>query len=216
MATGGLLDMINMGGGAAAGAGIGSVLGPVGTMIGGLSGAAANIAGIISSGAQRGENQAWKNFQRVKEPVATLAQQLYYNPAYQGYYEQGFREPTIVQQLDPGQTLQQKYGYQWSPTASTKQLYSGYLSRQYGLPETLARSMSSQALSPLKAQPFAQQAFTPAQARGLFGTDPQTLANVALQRQQPEALRQMDYLQNAGQLAAFNLYRTQQLPSMIG
>lgn len=208
-----------LGAGAAAteGSGLAGALGAGGALTGGLSGLANTIYGFTQMGREIPPGPAWKEFQRVKEPVGTFFQQQYWNPAYTGLFSPGLvGESSILSQLSPGQTLQQKYGYQFSPSQSTANIYRSFLEREYGLPETIARSMTSQAMSPLKAPALPQQAISAGALRNLYQTDASQLANVGIARQTPEILRNMDYLQGTGQLAAYNLWRTQMAPQLIG
>ena len=89
-------------------------------------------------------------------------------------------------------------------------MYSGYLNRQYGLSNSVAQSMVSQSMSPLKIGQL-RGYMNASGARKASQVNPSALANAAMGAQTPAVLRSQDYLNNAAKLSAFNLWRAQQL-----
>lgn len=190
-------------GGGGGGGGWGGALG------GGLSSAsniASNIYQIVQAGRESTEgHMARRQWERMRAPVSRLFEQTYYAPFAQNV--------PIPYSADKPQDW---HRYQWAAPESLRGIYSSYLGRQYGLPETIARRMSSQALSPYAMGAMPQQQFTPGGAFQAMQADPNALAGAYLQTHVPQMLRQQDYLQNAARLAAFNLQRAQMLPELIG
>ena len=77
--------------------------------------------------------------------------------------------------------------------------------------------MSSSALQPLRSQPLPQGGMTAPQAQKATqqpGVEQMTQA--AMGYQQPLAIKNFDYLQNAANLSQFNAWRSQQVPRVIG
>lgn len=206
----------NYGGQATAGAGglmsalgaAGSALGPVGAALGGLGSLASGLTGLLSMGRQsqasKMEQQRWEN---VREPVGNLYRQMFYNPVLEGTFA-------------PYGTWSENENYTYAPTQAMRNIYSGYLTRQYGLPESIARAQSSQAMGPLRLGQIPSTLRSPAQVgSGLSqhqGYDPSVVAQSILSSRTPEIQRQLDYLQSAAELAGFNLWRSQYLPQLIG
>ena len=178
----------------------------------GIVGAASGIAGQIYGMTRAGpgvssEEAAWRDWTRTIEPAGTMMNQLFYNPAFKGSefpYSGAFNLPENARTT------------QWAPSKSTEQLYKGYLNRQYGLPNRMAGAMSAQAMLPLRSQGIGQGNINAAGARSAYGLDPQAMVQSQVSRQEPEAIRQFDYLKNAGELSQYNLWRVQQLPRLIG
>ena len=178
---------------------------------GGVS-AAAQLAGTLYGMTQSipgisSEEAAYRDWTRTIEPTGTMINKLFYNPAYAGSlfpYAQKYNLPEDARTT------------QWAPTSSTARLYSNYMSRQYGLPTRMADAMSAQAMLPVQYQQRLTGMYNPSGARAAYSIDPQTLAQAQVSRQEPEAIRQMDYLKGAAELSQYNLWRTSQLPRLIG
>jgi len=187
---------------------LGGAMGPVGAALGGIGSLATGITGLIGMGRQseasKMSQQRWEN---VREPVGNMYRQLYYNPVLEGTFA-------------PYGSWSQNENYAWAPTQSMRNLYSSYLNRSYGLPESIARAQSSQALGPIRMGNIPSTLRTPAQVgAGLAqqpGNQPQQLASSMLESRSPEIERQLDYLKSAAELAGFNLWRAQYLPQLIG
>ena len=101
------------------------------------------------------------------------------------------------------------------PSDATRRVYQNYLSRDRGIPDSLAQSQIAQAL----AQQRPQQGMyfnSPNHAYGQYQGNPQGLAqslnninNVGMQQQQ-------SYLQQAADIGAYNTWQTQQLINTTG
>ena len=201
------LAAASMGAGAAAGAGAAGSglgflggLGAVGQGLSGMSSIANTITGLIGMGRQSPQQHLEeRQFERMQEPVGQAFQQLFYNPMMQ----EGLAPYSGV-------------AYRWAPTDATKQIYSSYLNRQYGLPQNIAAGMRSQAMQPLKMGNLPGNMTNPAAIAQGMRQDPGQMAQSMLGREAPDVMRQQSYLQGAGELSAYNLWRMQQLPSMIG
>lgn len=175
-------------------------------------GAASGLAGTLFGMTQgqpgiSSEEAAWRDFTRTIEPAGTMMNKLFYNPSYnksQVPFANDYNLPMDARTS------------QWAPTQSTQQLYTNYLSRQYGLPSRVGKAMSAQAMLPMQYQGLGEQNFNQAGAKQAYQMDPQTMAQSQISRKEPEAIRQLDYLKGAGELAQYNLWRTQQLPRLIG
>ena len=158
------------------------------------------IMGIISmmkeSAQSRSARHAWENMQ---QPAANLFGQLYNNPSAQG----------VAIPYGKGST------YNWAPTQATQNLYANYLNRQYGMSRGTAQAMTAQALKPVALNQLRGGASSAA-AYGGSRINAQALANAAMGTQQAGVMRSQNYLQNAGKLAAYNLWRAQQLGQTIG
>ena len=175
-------------------------LGGVGMGMQGASGLAQTIMGLIQMGKpSTSEHMAQRQFERMQEPVGQYYQQLFFNPMMQ-----------------EGVAPYSGVAYRWAPTEATKQIYSSYLNRQYGVPESIASGMRSQAMQPFRMGSLAGAPATPAGLSAAMRQDPGQLAQAMLNTQAPDVMRQQDYLTGAGQLAAYNLWRMQQLPQLIG
>lgn len=177
-----------------------SGLGAAGQGLSGLSSITNTIMGLTSMGRMSPQqHDTWRQFERMQEPVGQYYQQLFYNPMMQ----EGLAPYSGV-------------AYRWAPTEATKQIYSSYLNRQYGLPTNIAAGMRSQAMQPFKMGSLPGGMTAPAMVNKGLQNDPGQLAQAMLNRESVEPMRQQDYLQGAGELAAYNLWRMQQLPSLIG
>jgi hypothetical protein len=154
------------------------------------------------------EEAAWRDWTRTIEPVGTMMNKLFYNPGYSGQlfpFAEQFPLPENAQRT------------QWAPTQSTQRLYENYLNRQYGLPSRVAGAMSAKAMAPVRYQKrLGENPYNQAGARQAYNVDPQAMAQAQISRKEPEAMRQLDYLKGAGELAQFNLWRAQQVPRLIG
>jgi hypothetical protein len=105
--------------------------------------------------------------------------------------------------------------YKWAPSSAMQNLYSGYLNRQYGLSGDVAGSMVAQSLAPIKMGQIKGN-LSSAGANRSNQMDAGAIANAGMGVQAPGALRAQSYLQDSTKLAAFNLWRAQQLGSTIG
>lgn len=105
--------------------------------------------------------------------------------------------------------------YKYAPTKAMQSLYSNYLNRQYGLSSDVAGSMVAQSLAPVRIGQL-RGTIGSAAASKLTQGDASAIANAGMGVQNPEALRAQNYLQDSTKLAAFNLWRAQQLGSTIG
>jgi hypothetical protein len=185
--------------GEAAGGGLFPALGNVGTLLSGIGGIAQPLMGML--GLTKESPQAHmerRRWERTQQPVAQVYEQLFYNPAMK---------------IAP----YSNQPYNWSPRESTKALYETYLNREYGIPEGVARAMSSQALSPLRVgslegAPTGSAAGLGAAARA----QPGQLAQAGVGLLQPALAEQQGKMQSAQQLAQYNLWRAQQLGGLIG
>ncbi len=181
----------------------------------GAVGAATGLAGDLFGMTQGGsglsnEEASWRDFTRAIEPVGTFMNQTYMNPMYQA--NGGTPMPFSRDYPLPEDNRDTVY----APSQATENLYAGYLSRQYGLPDSMASAITNQAMLPVRNQGLKGGNLNQGGAREAFDFDPQKAATAQLGRQAPAALRNMDYLQNAGSLAQYNLFKAQQLPKLIG
>ena len=175
-------------------------LGGIGQGMTGASSLAQTIMGLIQMGKpSTSDKMAARQFERMQEPVGHYYQQLFFNPMMQ----EGIAPYSGV-------------AYRWAPTEATKQIYSSYLNRQYGVPQSIASGMRSQAMQPFKMGNLPGNVTNPAALQQGMQRDPGQLAQAMLNAQAPDVMRQQDYLTGAGQLAAYNLWRMQQLPQLIG
>lgn len=183
-------------------------LAPVAGAISGAAGLAGTLFGMTQG--QPGissEEAAYRDWTRTIEPTGLAINRLFYNPAFEGQlfpFAAKYNLPTGANRT------------RWAPTQSTKRLYSNYLNRQWGLPTRIASKLSTQAMMPSRYEGGLQGKYNPAGARQAYSIQPQTLAQSRISQQEPEALRQFDYLKGAAQLAQYNLWRLQQLPRLIG
>jgi hypothetical protein len=138
-------------------------------------------------------------YERAKPEAERLLSGLYYNPA-----AEGFRIPYSNNEF-----------YKYAPLDSMRNLYSYYLGREYGLPESVAASMGAQAIDPIRV-PRPPARGSSAAVREATAINPQALAQAGFNQQQVGTVGTLDRLKNQGQLAAFNLWRAQQLGEIIG
>lgn len=171
-----------------------------GNMAQGAGGIATSIVGIMNMGRESPSSQlARHRWESMRDPAAELLSQLFYNPAAE------------KQRIPYGGNAQ----YKWAPTQATQNLYANYLNRQYGMSRGVAQSMTAQALQPIALNRL-KGGVSSAAAYGGSRINAQALANAAMGTQQAGVMRSQDYLQNAGKLAAYNLWRAQQLGQTIG
>ena len=176
----------------------------IGSGMSGLSSLGSLIYSIITSGREtEAQHMARRQWERLREPVARVFRQTYFAPWVSGL-------------VPPYSDLTQSSVYRWAPAPGVQELYKSYLSRTYGLPRSIARTMVATTLKPLRFSPSLRGAVTPLQFSRFVGPAPQELAQAALKSHMPSILRSQDYLKNAARLAAFNLMRAQQLPYLIG
>ncbi len=184
----------------------------IAAVVSALAGAASAGYGIYASqnASDPDPGHGWESWQRAKTPAGNMMQQLMSSPMFEGSYIPWNRN--ALGEDAPGQMTNR-----FQPPQALESLYGHYLSRSYGLPETIARGMSSAAIQPLRAQDLPQGAMTAPQAKR-FSQQPQVgqLVESAMGSQQPAAIRNFDYLQNAANLSQFNAWRAQQVPRIIG
>lgn len=175
--------------------------GSMGGQIGqGAAGIATSIVGILNMGRESPASKlARHRWESMRKPAADLLSQLFYNPAAEG----------------GGVPYTPDAQYKWAPTQATQNLYSNYLNRQYGLSRGTAQAMTAQALKPVALGQL-RGGTSSAAAYGGSRINAQALANAAMGTQQAGVMRSQDYLQNAGKLSAYNLWRAQQLGQTIG
>ncbi len=170
-----------------------------GQMAQGAGGIATSIVGIMNMGRESPASKlARHRWESMRQPAADLLSQLYNAPGAQG-------------QMIPYTGS----AYRYAPSQSMQNLYAGYLNRQYGLSRGTAQSMTAQALKPIALGQL-RGGTSSAAAYGGSRINAQALANAAMGTQQAGVMRSQDYLQNAGKLAAYNLWRAQQLGQTIG
>ena len=138
-----------------------------------------------------------------KGAAERLLPQLFYNPVAEGY-QYPYSNPE-----DPNSY------YKWAPSNAMQSLYSSYLGRQYGLPESVGRSMAAQAMAPIRLQDLGK-ARTSGQLRQATQVSPMDFASAAMGAQTPEALRRLDIMKGAAKTSAFNLWRAQKLREIVG
>jgi hypothetical protein len=157
------------------------------------------IYGLYQSQKESPQSRAARHiFERAKPESERLLSQLFYNPAAQGTripYSQDF--------------------LQHAPLQSFRNLYDYYLGREYGLPTSVASSLRAQAAQPLRV-PRATPGASAAQVRAETQVNPQALSQAAVGRASVPVAGELDKLKNQGQLAAFNLWRAQQVGGLIG
>ena len=177
-------------------------------------GGAGSIASIIGALGNLG-SMAYKFYQQSKEtpesrrarkawettvPIAhRLTQQLYFAPFAQG-------------SLIPHTGVTE---FKWNPSEPMRKLYEHFLTREYGLSDDLAATISRQRMAELAPKKM-PQGLSPNQALAQTSLEPGVIAQSLLEKQKPKEVAQMDYLASAAQLAAFNLWRTQYLQKLIG
>lgn len=181
------------GSGAAIGAAAGAAGGITSSIVGTIW---ALTEGMKETSESRRKRHIWEG---ALPDANRLLQSLYSNPAAEGY----------------GLPYSGGEHYKYAPAQSMQDLYSNYLNREYGLPENVASTMRAQALKPIRLPSLPSRA-TPAQVRKATTLDPQALAGSALGRKAPDIQRDLGFMKNQGQLAAFNLWRAQQLGQIIG
>lgn len=178
----------------------------IGAAIGGASSLANTISQLIGthklSPQQKLEMRQWE---RMRTPSRETFQSIFYNPTMAGltapYSSGGYG-------ADTGQ-------YSWSPSKSLQNLYSNYLGRQYGIPDSIAKASAAQSLGPLSLPRLSiGNARQVSQAAGAPTGD--EIAKALLASRAPGVARQSDILKSAADIAAFNLYRMQLLPQLIG
>jgi hypothetical protein len=152
--------------------------------------------GLKESPESRRARHIWE---RARPEAERLLAQLFVNPAAEGSFI-----PYSNNVL-----------FGAAPTQSMSDIYSHYLGRQYGLPSNVASSLRAQALDPVKLPSLPVQA-TPAQVRRQTALDPRALAGASVGTQLPGIAGGLQKLKSQGQLAAFNLWRAQQLGQIIG
>ena len=164
------------------------------------AGIVGNIAAMINMGKEGSQSKLARHaWERMQPEAARLLSQLYQNPGAEG----------VGIPYDP------KGQYKYAPSQAMQSMYSGYLNRQYGLSNSVAQSMVSQSMSPLKIGQL-RGYMNASGARKASQVNPSALANAAMGAQTPAVLRSQDYLNNAAKLSAFNLWRAQQLGQTIG
>lgn len=179
-------------------------LGGIGSGISAISNLGTLIYSIIEQSREtEAQHMARRQWERIRSPVGSVFRQMYFAPWMSG-------------RVAPYPELTDIEVYRWAPAPAMREMYASYLGRTYGLPRSTARAMTAASVAPLRLGASARSAFLPKQFLGLSSLDPQQIAQSALSRHNPMALRQRDYLSNAARLAAFNLMRAQQLPYLIG
>jgi len=202
MANGGGSSGASSGGGSggSSGGGWAAGLGAAGNIIGGIGSLAGSIMGIIQANRESPGSQAARHiWERAREPVGDLLMNTFYTPALEGWR--------------PPYTTTQTLSY--APRDSMKAVYSNFLNRQYGLPESVGQSMIAQNLQPLRMADF-RGAVSANQVGAGARVDPQAIARAGLGLGGVKAAQQTNILKGAGQLSAFNLWRAQQLGQLIG
>lgn len=152
---------------------------------------------------QHMERRKWERFQ---VPAHNVFESTFYNPNMAGLpvpYAQG-----------------NSLTYNWNPSAATQQVYSNYLNRTYGVPQSVANAQASQAMQPTRLGRLPDESASPAAMAAALSQhaarQAATLTNAQAGAASSQLQGQLDYLQNAAQLAAFNLQRAQTLPQLIG
>jgi hypothetical protein len=206
-------------------------------------GAGAQAGGSIASGimaiiAAMKESQsskmARKRWESMQKPVGELMSGLYYNPEAEKYaapYTEAMRykiqnaenanrmsSNSSTNKFSPQSNPYSQYGgsYNYAPSQQMQALYSNYLNRQYGLSNTVAKSMVAQSMQPVNLSKINGTPSVAGAAKGATGFNAQAFSAAAMGQQSPSALRQQDYLNNAAQLSSFNLWRAKQTGELIG
>ena len=188
--------------------GLAGVVGAAGLGLGGLSDLAGTIFSVLGLGEQSKESKlAQQQWEAMRDPVGRTYKSMFYVPSYTGI-------------KTPYGTWGDAETYSWAPSQAMQNLYSSYLSRTYGLPEAIARAQSTQALQPIQMGKLPSSLVNPVGISNYInqqqGSTASALANAQLASTVPAINRQLDYLKNAAQLSAFNLYRAQYLPQLVG
>lgn len=194
------------GGTTAAGGGLGGILGPIGLGLSAAGSLTNLITGLIMSGRQSQQSHMdQRRWERMRAPVGEAYRSTFYVPGLNPYAPYG----------DWG-----KDAYQWAPNQAMEQMYSNYLNRTYGVPTNVAQAQVSQALQPTRIGRLPNQAQSPMALQSTLGQSqsyqPGVAAQSMLGTKVPALTSQLDYLKNAAELSAFNLWRAQQLPHLIG
>jgi hypothetical protein len=170
-----------------------------------MLGALSALASLVGTGYSIWQSQnerpdypaAWEDYKRAAPAASEQLASILYNPMFEG------SRPPYGQPIS------------YAPPESLNQMYSHYLTRSYGLPQNVARGMQTQAMQPMRRPEFPAGA-RPNQIGTRSTVAPQQMVQSALGYQQPLAMKNMDYLQNAAKLAQFNAWRSQQLPRLLG
>jgi len=172
------------------------------------SGLAGGIGGLLMAMRENPESRSARHiWERAKPGAERLLSQLYYNPVtMQG---PGFFGGKTM----PFGTMTE---HQWAPSTSMGNLFSAYLTRQYGLPTAVGRAMSAQAQAPIRMGDLTGARTSSAwRTAGQTGS-PQGFTQAAMGRLAPEGIRSMDIMKGAAELSAFNLWRAQKLGQLVG
>ncbi|MHA2064676.1 MAG: hypothetical protein ACXABY_09910 [Candidatus Thorarchaeota archaeon] len=179
-----------------------------------IVGALASLAGagysIYEAQKDPSEAQAgWQDWMRARTPASLAMSQMFFNPMFAGVAAPGSR---VIHGMVPGSSTYQA----WAPPDTMNRMYSHYLNRSYGLPENVARGISSASLQPLQAPRLSGASINPAQIGQASRMQPQQVTQAALGYAQAPMIRNLDYLSNASKLAQFNAWKMRQLPRIIG
>lgn len=182
-----------------------SALGPIGTALGGLTSAASGIYGLIMGGRRsQAEKMSQSRWELTQPTAGRIFQQTFYAPQAEGL-------------MPPYPRGEQ---YHWAPSQAMRNIYASYLNRQYQMPQSVARAMSAQALSPLQLGRIPGNMASPAMIhRTLMSNqayNPQMVAQSYLAKHIPAVQNKFSQLQTAAELAQFNLWRAQMLPYLLG
>lgn len=179
------------------------IIGAIGGLLGGLGSIGGTIGGLINAGKASPQMKFEKGqWERMREPAVRSFSNLFYTPSIAGQrapYSQNSGQP-----------------YSWAPSPALQNLYSYYLGRQYGLPESIARAQSAQAMGPVRLPNIGEISTAGQAAKATAAPPASQLAEALLNSRAPAVNRQLDLLKSATDIAAFNLYRAQLLPQMIG
>lgn len=181
------------------------LIGAIGAGLSGIGSLGSGIGGLIGMGREstqsKMERGAWE---RLRDPMAVAFKSTFYAPHLTG----------LGVPYGTGSDLEK---YQWTPSPEMQNLYSHYLGRSYGLPETVARAQASQSLGPIGLPRLADtQSNTRQLSEALNSITPESIAGGALGARMPAIQRQLNLLKDASDIASFNLYRMQLLPQLIG
>jgi hypothetical protein len=191
-------------------------------VLGWVTSAAKDIVTAIQSQRQSPQSKMEEHrWGRTKEPTGQLYNQMFNNPVLGQYAQDVYSHNSVnPYAVTPYGAWTEKEAYNWNPSQATQALYSHYLNRSYGLPESVAQAQAAQSMQPMRMPTLSRNVMQPAQAGAAFSQggqmDPRAMANAMLGSKMPAAQRNLDYLQNAAALSLYNLKRAQKMPMMIG